>query len=136
MPKKETKGNRVMRHELFQGEHNFCLVDLIPDPPEKYLTNDADALEYFQKVFKTGIELGRNRYHLFGSSSSQLKEHSFWFIKASTLDEIDQKRSELGQLDRIDNLGTYAARLGLWFSTTSPTNVSKYGSMNEEIYFF
>jgi hypothetical protein len=126
MPKKETKGNRVMRYESFQGEHNFCLVDLIPDPPEKYLPNDSDLLAYFQNVFETGIELGRKRYHLFGSSSSQLKEHSFWFIKASTLEEIDQKRSQLGELNRIDNLGTYVARLGLWFSTSSPTNVSKY----------
>ncbi len=126
MPKEKTKGNRAMRHESFQGENNFCLVYLKPDPPEIYLTSDIDALVYFQKIFETGIEIVRNRYHLFGSSNSQLKEHSFWFIKASTLEDIDQKRLQLGQLDKIENLGTYVARLGLWFSETSSTGVSKY----------
>jgi hypothetical protein len=125
-----------MRHELFQGEHSFCLVDLKPNPSEEYLTNDADALAYFQRTFESGIELGRNRYHLFGSSNSQLQEHSFWFIKASTLDEIDQKRSQLGELSRIDNLGTYAARLGLWFSTTSPTGVSEYEYFSKKLFCF
>jgi hypothetical protein len=126
MPKEQTKGHRAMRHESFQGENNFCLVYLKPDPPEIYLTNDSDALAYFQKIFESGIELGRNRFHLFGSSNSQLKEHSFWFIRALTLDDIDRKRLELGELNKIDNLGTYAARLGLWFSTSSPTDVRKY----------
>ena len=135
LPKRETKGNRAMRHELFQGEHTFCLVDLIPDPSEQYLSSDPNALAYFQGTFESGIELGRNRYHLFGSSNSQLKEHSFWFIKASTFDEIDQKRLQLGELNRIKNLGTYVARLGLWFSTTSPTGVSEYEYFKENTSF-
>lgn len=126
MPKEKTKGNRAIRYESFQGENNFCLVYLKPDTPEIYLTNDIDALTYFQKIFETGIEIGRNRYHLFGASNSQLKDHSFWFIKASTLNDIDQKRLQLGRLDKITNVGTYAARLGLWFSETSSTNVRKY----------
>jgi hypothetical protein len=126
MPKEKTKGNRVMRLESLQGENNFCLVYLKPDPPEMYLTSDTDALAYFQKIFENGIEVGRYRYHLFGASNSQLKYHSFWFIKASTLNDIDQKRLQLGRLDKITNLGTYAARLGLWFSETSSTGVRKY----------
>jgi hypothetical protein len=126
MPKEKTKGHRAMRLESFQGENNFCLVYLKADPPEIYLTNDIDALAYIKKIFQTGIEFAGNRYHLFGSSNSQLKDHSFWFIKASTLNDIDQKRLQLGQLDKIPNLGTYVARLGLWFSETSPTGVSKY----------
>lgn len=124
MPKEVAERPRAMRLESFQDENNFCLVSLEPDPLEKYLPNDNDALEYFRKVFRKGIELGRNRYHLFGSSNSQLKDHSFWFIKASSLDDIEQKRLQLGQLNEITNLGKYVARLGLWFSKTSSTNVS------------
>lgn len=123
MPKDKIKGHRAMRYKLFQDENNFCLVNLKPDPSDEYLTSDKNALAYFQNIFETGIELGRNRYHLFGSSNSQLKEHSFWFIKASSLEDIDQKRLQLGRFNEITNLGTYVARLGLWFSTSSPTNV-------------
>ena len=121
----KAKGHRAMRHKLLQGENNFCLVNLLPDPSEIYLTNDSNALAYFQKIFESGIQFGNTCYHLFGSSNSQLKEHSFWFIKAATLDEIDQKRLQLGHLESITNLGTYVARLGLWFSASLPTDVSE-----------
>jgi hypothetical protein len=123
MPKEITEGHRAMRHELFQGVKNFCLVYLKPDRPDKYLTDNTD---YVGKIFQSGIELGGERFHLFGSSNSQIKDHSFWFVQAATLDDINQKRLQLGQLNQIDNLGTYVARLGLWFSTSSPTDVSKY----------
>lgn len=123
MPKEITEGHRAMRHESFQGVKNFCLVYLKPDRPDKYLTDNTD---YVRKIFQSGIEFGGERFHLFGSSNSQIKDHSFWFVQAATLDDINQKRLQLGQLNQIDNLGTYVARLGLWFSTSSPTDVSKY----------
>ena len=139
LPKKETQGHRAMRHESFDGANDFCLVDLQADPLEKYLPNDSNALKYFRSVFESGIDIGRKRFYPFGSSSSQLRKHlqlfgtstpqssrhSFWFVRASSLDEIDGKRRQLGRLDQIDNLGTYAARLGLWFSTCFPTGVRK-----------
>lgn len=124
--KKEEKGHRAMRFEAFRGENNFCLVKLISDPSDKFLTNDSNALSYFSKIFTEGFEIGRDRFHLFGSSNSQIKAHSYWFIKAQTLDEINEKRLQLGRFDRIDNLGTYVARLGLWFSSSLPTGVSKH----------
>lgn len=124
--RKQEKGHRAMRFESFRGENNFCQVNLIPDPSDQYLTNDPKALEYFYQIFVNGIEIGRDRFHLLGSSNSQIKEHSFWFTKAQTLNEINQKRLQLGRFDRIDNLGTYAARLGLWFSSSSPSGVSEY----------
>ncbi len=125
MPKEKSKGHRALRYSLFQGENDFCLVYLKPDPPNIYLNNNKQILEYFQDIFQTGLELNGNIYHLFGSSNSQLKEHSFWFIKALSLEEIHQKRQLLGEFDKIKNIGTYVARLGLWFSKTDPTNVRK-----------
>lgn len=145
MPKEETKGHRALRHPSLGGVKNFCLVYVRPDRTEKYLTNSFNALKYFRKIFEEGIDIGRKHFHLFGSSSSQLRKrfyqfgashsqltgHSFWFIQAESLKEISEKRALLGRLDRIDNLGTYAARLGLWFSTCSPTGVSEDDSIDQ-----
>jgi hypothetical protein len=123
MPKEKTKGHRAMRHSLFRGIDDFCLVYIKPDPPNVYLNDNNHLVEYFQEIFENGIGLSGYTYHLFGSSNSQLKEHSFWFIKASSLNDIHRKRQALGQLDQIRNAGTYVARLGLWFSKTDPTHV-------------
>lgn len=136
MPKEKIQGHRAIRHESFQGENNFCLVYLKADPPEIYLSDNPDALAYFEKIFESGIEFGRNCYHLFGASNSQLKEHSFWFIRASSLDDIEQKRLKLGQLNQINNLGTYVARLGLWFSKSFPTGVSYNIIKSKRIFSF
>ena len=123
MPKEEdTIGHRAMRHKAFGGSKNFCIVYLKPDPPDFYLNEDTG---HFRHVFTNGIDIGRDRFHLFGSSNSQIKEHAFWFIKASSLMDVQQKRAQLGELNQIDNLGTYAARLGLWFSKSSSTGVSR-----------
>jgi hypothetical protein len=124
MPKEKSKGHRAMRHSSFNGVNDFCLVYLKPDPPNIYFNENQQLLEYFQEIFQTGFQLSGNHYHLFGASNSQLKEHSFWFIKAISFEEIQHKRQLLGEFDRIRNLGTYVARLGLWFSKTDPTDVS------------
>ena len=124
MAKEKTKGHRAMRHRSFQGVDHFCLVYLKPDSPNIYLNDNPQILEYFQEILETGLDLYGNRYHLFGSSNSQLREHSFWFIRAFSLEEVHQKRQILGKFDQIRNLGTYVARLGLWFSKTDPSDVS------------
>ncbi|CAF3120665.1 unnamed protein product [Rotaria socialis] len=132
MPKEKTKGHRAMRHSLFQDVHDFCLVYLKPDPPNIYFNDDNNhMIGYFRELFLSGIDFGGNRYHLFGASNSQLKDHSFWFIKALSLNEIHQKRQLLGQFDDILNLGTYVARLGLWFSKTDPTDIKINYCSNE-----
>lgn len=123
MPKEKSKGHRALRYSLFNGVQDFCLVYLKPDPPNIYFNVDAHLLEYLEQLFRTGLEFNGKRYHLFGASNSQINEHSFWFIHANSLDEIDQKRHLLGEFHQIRNLGTYVARLGLWFSKTDSTNV-------------
>ncbi|UJR30133.1 hypothetical protein I4U23_017674 [Adineta vaga] len=131
MPKEKTKGHRVIRHSQFQGIDDFCLVYIKPDPPNLYLNDNHQLLDYFQEIFERGIDFNGYKYHLFGSSNSQLKEHSFWFIKSLSLDEIHRKRQILGQFDQIRNLGTYVARLGLWFSKTDSTNIKLIYCSNE-----
>jgi hypothetical protein len=126
MPKEKTKGHRALRHSLFNGLNDFCLVYLKPDPPNIYFNDNPQILEYFQELFQTGLELNGYHYYLFGASNSQLKEHSFWFLKGLSLEDVHKKRELLGEFHRIKNLGTYVARLGLWFSKTDPTNVRIY----------
>jgi hypothetical protein len=129
MPKEKTKGHRAIR---YLGKQDFCLVYLKPDPPNIYFNDNNQLLEYFQEIFQIGLEFSGNHYHLFGASNSQLKDHSFWFIKALSLEEIHQKRQLLGEFHQIKNLGTYVARLGLWFSKTDPTNVRINRKLNEK----
>ncbi|CAF3878794.1 unnamed protein product [Rotaria sp. Silwood2] len=132
MPKEKTKGHRAIRHSVFQGINDFCLVYLKPDPPNIYFNDDNNhMIEYFKQIFQSGIDFAGNHYHLFGASNSQLKDHSFWFIKALSLNEIHQKRQLLGQFDKILNIGTYVARLGLWFSKTDPTDIKLNYCSNE-----
>lgn len=125
MAKEKSKGHRAMRHPAFHSVDDFCLVYLKPDPPNLYLNDHPETIKYFEEIFRRGIELIGQRFHLFGTSNSQIKEHSFWFLKASSLDEIHRKRQLLGRFDQINNVGTYVARLGLWFSKTEPTDVSR-----------
>ena len=132
MPKERTKGHRAMRYASFEGVNDFCLVYLKPDPPNQYLNADQYTIAYFHEIFQSGIELAGHRYHLFGASNSQLKDHSFWFIKATSLDDIHHKRQQLGQLDQIRSLGTYVARLGLWFSKTDPTGVNNHQAVDSQ----
>ena len=123
MPKEKTRGHRALRHPHFRGADDFCLVHLRPDSPNKYFNANPEMVQYFRSVFQSGIELAGQRYHLFGTSNSQLKAHAYWFIRAASLDEIDEKRRQLGEFHRINNLGTYVARLALWFSSTDSTGV-------------
>ncbi|CAF2096480.1 unnamed protein product [Rotaria magnacalcarata] len=122
---KEEK-ERTSCYELFgiNGINDFCLVYLKPDSPNIYFNDDNNHLiDYFKDMFHSGIDFGGNHCHLFGASNSQLKDHSFWFIKGLTLHEIHQRQQLLSQSDQILNLGTYFARLGLWFSKTDSINI-------------
>ncbi|CAF1332700.1 unnamed protein product [Rotaria sp. Silwood1] len=119
MPLESTQGHRALRHKAFNGIHDFCLVYLKPDPPAKYV----NKCNRFKNVFESGIEICNNRYHFFGVSNSQLREYSYWFIRATSLEEAHQKRKKLGEFSGITNTGKYVARLGLWFSKSNPSGI-------------
>lgn len=121
MPLEETQGHRALRHQAFNGDSDFCLVYLKPEPPAKYVNKCIR----FNNIFKNGLEICNSRYLLFGASNSQFREHSYWFIRATSLEEVHQKRQLLGDFSNIYNIGKYVARLGLWFSKSIPTKVKK-----------
>jgi hypothetical protein len=120
MPLEWTQGHRALRHKAFNGIQDFCLVYLKPDPPARYV----NKCKRYERILQSGIEICNFRYYLFGLSNSQLREHSYWFVRATSLDDIQQKREQLGDFTDITNIGKYVSRLGLWFSKGNPTNVS------------
>ena len=119
MPMQWTQGHRALRHPAFNGSEDFCLVHFKANPLKKYIT---DGPRYHQ-VLKSGIRICNQQYHFFGASNSQLREFNYWFIRANSIEESAQKRTVLGDLSGIYNVGKYVARLGLWFTKTDPTRV-------------
>ncbi|CAM4813503.1 unnamed protein product [Rotaria magnacalcarata] len=119
MPLEATGGHRALRHKDFNGVNDFCLVYLKPDSGAKYIKK----CDRYQRVFQSGIEICNNCYHAFGASNSQLRESSYWFIRAKSREEAHEKRQKFGDFSRINNVGKYVARLGLWFSTTHSTGI-------------
>jgi hypothetical protein len=122
MPLELTQGHRALRHKAFNGVEDFCLVYFKPDPTKIFI----NECPHYKKVLESGIEICNHRYHLFGLSNSQLREHSYWFVRATSLEEIDRKRRLLGDFSEITNIGKYVARVGLWFSKSDPTNVCHF----------
>ena len=127
-----TQGHRALRHPEFNGSEDFCLVHLKADPPNKYVSQCAR----YRQVLESGITICNHRYLFFGLSNSQLREFSYWFIRANSLDEIDHKRRLLGDFDAIHNIGKYVARLGLWFSKSDPTGVRSFLSKIDSFLLF
>lgn len=119
MPREKTQGHRALRHRMFTDSDEFCLVYFKPDTDGQYVNKHKQ----YEAVLKSGIVICNMRYHFFGASNSQLREHSYWFIRADSQKDIDEKRNKLGDFSRIPNVGKYVSRLGLWFSKTLPTGV-------------
>ncbi|CAF4720264.1 unnamed protein product [Rotaria sp. Silwood1] len=120
MPRERTQGHRVLRHRIFTDVDEFCLVYFKPDKVGEYI----NQCRSYAMVLKSGIRICNIHYHFFGASNSQLREHSYWFVRAKSHEEIDQKRRQLGDFSKITNIGKYVARLGLWFSKSIPTGIT------------
>lgn len=74
---------------------------------------------------KDGIELFNKKYQYFGASTGQMKEMGFWFIDLPLdFKDIKEAHKEMGDFDKIRNISTYIARVGQYFSTTWPVDVS------------
>ena len=120
MPMQWTQGHRALRHPAFNGVDDFCLVYFKPDAPNRYVN---ECFRY-REVLESGITVCNRHYHFFGVSNSQLRGFSYWFIRANSMKEIEQKRRQLlGDFTGNFNIGKYVARLGLWFSKSDPTGV-------------
>lgn len=120
MPMQWTQGHRALRHPAFNGVEDFCLVYFKPNPPQRYV-NECSR---YRQVLQAGITVCNRQYHFLGVSNSQLHEFSYWFVRANSIKEIQEKRRQLlGDFTGNFNIGKYVVRLGLWFSKSDPTGV-------------
>lgn len=74
---------------------------------------------------KDGIKMIHSTFKYMGASTGQMKEMGFWFIDLPpSLKSIKEAREALGDFDKIKNIATYIARVGQYFSTSWPLDVS------------
>lgn len=71
---------------------------------------------------KDGFEIGDHSFKFLGCSSNQVRDHGCYFVDTSRHPNIvEMIRSWAGNLDGIQNVAKYVARLGQVFSTSTQT---------------
>jgi hypothetical protein len=126
-------GNRALR---LRGAEKYIRVYIRDENDEILDTLDANIRSRFKlKMFTNGIMCMNKTYYCVGSSTSQMKDASYWFTTLNDGETVDQVRAQFGDFTTIKNMATYVARVGQYFSTSSPTGVSTMGYINYIIYF-
>ena len=118
-----TKGNRAIRVASLGGPDMFVLVHIREEDGSKLRSFDRVMKSRLREKMLNGMEVVGKNYRLFGTSTSQLKEMSFWFFTSETR-TIEEGWRELGDFSGIKNVANYIARIGLYFSTSQKTGVS------------
>ncbi len=120
-----TIGNRALRMPQFGGEDNFLLIRIREEDNEKLKDFDQSIKRRLKSKMLHGVKVLGKTYRLFGTSSSQLREMSFWFIDIGHK-PIEQAWKEWGDFSGITNVANYVARIGLYFTTSYTTGVKRF----------
>ncbi len=98
--------------------------------------NESNELRNrYKNILQNGLDLlslinKQLIYCYFGSSGSQMKKQEFWFMapvgfnSVDAVSKVNETRIALGNLKKIQNVATYIARVGLYLTTSKPTDVS------------
>ena len=132
--------NRVLRN--FDSD-KFCKL-LIRDEngEDKFIydsTKNTDQVyEYFRNVLLNGFTLGLRKYFFLVMTTSQLKVHGSWFVtpyeKDGQVIGSDYIKSWIGNFHSIQNIGKYAARIGMALSSTSfARNVNNFVEIEDTV---
>ena len=144
-PMHSTSGHRAMRKYDNPGSYRWMLVYFRDEDQSSGITNISENVELrsrYKSILQNGLPFRDQNlinYYYFGSSGSQLKKQEFWFLTSVNKNLTDvgmfvgKARSELGDLKKIQNVATYIARVGLYLTTSKPTDVSIYPN---ELKFF
>jgi len=73
-------GNRALRMKQFGGEDMFLLVHIREEDNKTLKDFDSSIKRRLKSKMLHGIKAMNRTYRLFGTSTSQLKEMSFWFV--------------------------------------------------------
>ena len=75
---------------------------------------------FLEQILLNGIFLNNQQYHFIGYSNSQLRGRSCYLYNGSN-EQIEQMIKDNGDFDKIKNISKRAARIGLLFSSCTPT---------------
>ncbi|CAF0772211.1 unnamed protein product [Didymodactylos carnosus] len=121
-------GSRALRHSQFQStneEPNFLLVHFREEDNTKLKDFNEQIKRRLKSKMINGLDCVYKNYKFIGSSTSQLKELSFWFILLpQNMKTVDQAIATLGEFDAIKNLATHVARVGQFFTTTKTVDIN------------
>ena len=122
-PMTSSIGNRVIRNPEFGGADNFLLVHIREEDNQPLKDFDSSVRRRLKRKMANGIQVMGKTYRLFGTSTSQMKEMSFWFLDLKNR-SLEDAWKLLGDFNSIKNVAQYVARIGLFFSTARRTNLS------------
>ena len=74
-----------------------------------------------EQILGSGITIAGRHFDFLAFSTSQLKEHSAWFLAPVAELTADTVRSWMGDFQGIKCVAKYAARMGQCFSSTLDT---------------
>ncbi|CAF1045461.1 unnamed protein product, partial [Didymodactylos carnosus] len=120
-------GSRALRHPQFQSsdQPNFLLVHFREEDNTKLKDFNEQIKRRLKLKMTNGLDCVYKNYKFIGSSTSQLKELSFWFILLpDNMKTVDQAIASLGEFATIKNLATHVARVGQFFSTTKTVEIN------------
>jgi len=139
-PMHVTKGHRAMRQYDDKKSYKWMLVYIRDEDKLSKITNlngSNELRDRYKDILQNGLGLlslsltsKQLIYCYFGSSGSQMKKQEFWFMAPVGFNSVDavfkvnEARMALGNLKKIQNIATYIARVGLYLTTSKPTDVS------------
>jgi hypothetical protein len=122
------------------GRFSRCLLGFYAESVE---------LRYrYKKILQNGLSFKSFSYKqlmycYFGSSASQMKKQEFWFMTPVNIDsvraaaKVKEARIALGDLKKIKNIATHIARVGLYLTTSKPTDVNiNYSDIYLHLYLY
>ncbi|CAF0834675.1 unnamed protein product [Adineta steineri] len=136
-PKHSTTPHRGMRQYNYEKQYQWMLVYIRDEDSLSQISNIRDNTELqdrYKKILQNGLclESVLNKKLMcfyFGSSGSQMKKQQYWFLGCANANsdnaasKIDEARRGLGDLDKIKNVATYIARVGLYLSISKSTDI-------------
>ena len=122
-PLNRETGNRALR---LRGVENYIRVHIREENDDILDKLDDQIRSRFKlKMLTKGIMCMNRVYYCVGSSTSQMKNFSYWFTALNNGETIDRVRAQFGDFSAIQNVATYVARIGLYFTTSTSTDVSE-----------
>ncbi|UJR24243.1 hypothetical protein I4U23_027210 [Adineta vaga] len=117
-----TAGNRALRILQTNDEDMFLLVRIREEDGEELKNFDSSVRCRIKSKMLHGLKVLGRTYRFVGASNSQLREMSFWFI-ATYHQSVEDIWKIFGNFSTIQNVATYIARIGLYFTKSIETQM-------------